>query len=1153
MYVALPPLFSHSLEPQNSTNFIVFADAKNLSGGYHTATLSVKTNLGTENVSINLSVEPWSPIIDVNPNFVSTGMLFGQKSSIKLALTNSGDERLIINVSPDSSWIEIEDLQNEIKPHSGNQLEVMLNGLFHGGRIGNISITSKNETWEIPIGVFISDKTSVIESSCGIVDIAEYTGSLGVSGEKIWYEFFVPSGVDQLVFINKDTAGYPHAYNFYLYDPSGTRVYDDVGSGYSTIDNPKAGTWKTVVEKKSTTISGSYDVKIYPSGSPLEITLSPAHWDAGKLQEDEIKSKNFTITTIGNTPIKIEDVSTNASWIEITGTFNQTLSPGNTTLFTVNVSPQGLSTGRHGSFIMIETDHGQYISPVSMEVGRPNGEIMPPSLNIAPIHRNESLYFTFNIINAGNSDLTIDNVYSTDEWLTIEELDKNTTSPGEMSNLMISVSHTKMGIYFGSVHIHTNAGEYQILVSMVVERMAPLAPVADAGLDQRVEIGEIVQFDGSDSYDLDGFIETYEWDFGDGTTGTGITPMHVYAANGTYIVTLTVTDNASLSDTDICIIQVGNLLPIADAGPDQRVDVGKNVQFDGSGSYDPDGFIVNYEWDFGDGANGTGVAPTHNYTIKENYTVKLTVTDNDGAVDNDTCIINVDNIPPIADAGPDQRVRVGETVQFDGSGSYDPDGFLVTHKWDFGDGKSGAGVTPAHGYTANGTYVVTLTVTDNASAKDADTCIIQVSIDNVPICASPENDYNPSIAVKDSNAYAVWQRSSDIYFAQSIDGGKNWECYGSIGKGSDPSIAVDHRGYIYVVWGSSGTIYISNSTDGGSTFSTPVKIGSGYYPDLAIDNNGYLYVVWQKETGAIKYTLVNFAKSEDQGATWSFAWVGTTTAEYYSPPKVAVSPGGNNVYVVWVCPPSLGEHIRVYFSRSTDGGITFSPRENPTDFIRHGEYNPDIAACGENEVYIAWRLDRYHNNHVYFIKSKNGGVSFSSMIRVNDGAYETSDAYLPSIAVDGSGGIYSAWVDNRGGDRDIYFDKSKDGGSSFGVDIRVDNATDSSYQTDPSIAVGTYGWIIIAWADKRNGNYDIYCAVLNTTELMCGDVNGDEVVDMSDVRALLYYVGYPGQYTMYCKWAADVNCDKQLNMSDVIDLLYHVGYPGQYELNCCGM
>ena len=67
----------------------------------------------------------------------------------------------------------------------------------------------------------------------------------------------------------------------------------------------------------------------------------------------------------------------------------------------------------------------------------------------------------------------------------------------------------------------------------------------------------------------------------------------------------------------------------------------------------------------------------------------------------------------------------------------------------------------------------------------------------------------------------------------------------------------------------------------------------------------------------------------------------------------------------------------------------------------------------------------------------------------------------------------------------------------------------------------------------------------------CGDVNCDRAVDMSDVIDLLYYVGYPGQYTICNHWAADVNCDKRIDMSDVIDLLYYVGYPGQYELKCC--
>ena len=74
-----------------------------------------------------------------------------------------------------------------------------------------------------------------------------------------------------------------------------------------------------------------------------------------------------------------------------------------------------------------------------------------------------------------------------------------------------------------------------------------------------------------------------------------------------------------------------------------------------------------------------------------------------------------------------------------------------------------------------------------------------------------------------------------------------------------------------------------------------------------------------------------------------------------------------------------------------------------------------------------------------------------------------------------------------------------------------------------------------------------------TTRWRCGDVNGDDAVDMSDVIDLLYYVRYPGHYTISEVWAADVNSDKQIDMSDVSDVLYYVGYPGQYKLNCCCM
>jgi outer membrane protein assembly factor BamB len=115
-----------------------------------------------------------------------------------------------------------------------------------------------------------------------------------------------------------------------------------------------------------------------------------------------------------------------------------------------------------------------------------------------------------------------------------------------------------------------------------------------------------------------------------------------------------------------------NQPPVADAGSDQTVNLGDLVQFDGSGSYDPDGNITIYEWDFGDGSpHGSGVNPTHTYNTTGNYTVTLTVWDNDNASDDDTCIISVQSIAqqPIADAGLDQTVDEGDTVLLNGSGS----------------------------------------------------------------------------------------------------------------------------------------------------------------------------------------------------------------------------------------------------------------------------------------------------------------------------------------------------------------------------------------------------------------------------------------------------------------------------------------------------
>jgi PKD repeat protein len=273
-------------------------------------------------------------------------------------------------------------------------------------------------------------------------------------------------------------------------------------------------------------------------------------------------------------------------------------------------------------------------------------------------------------------------------------------------------------------------------------------PFADPNGPYTGTAGQAVQFDGSGSLDPDGIIAAYDWDFGDGSTGTGVNPTHTYQAAGTYTVTLTVTDDMGAPDTATTTATIGDLPnepPFADPNGPYTGTAGQAVQFDGSGSLDPDGIIAAYDWDFGDGSTGTGVNPTHTYAAAGTYTVTLTVTDDMGAPDTASTTATIGaapNEPPFADPNGPYTGTVGQTVQFDGSGSADLDGTIVAYDWDFGDGATGTGVSPAHAYAATGTYTVTLTVTDDMGASDTATTTAAIGdVPNEPPFADPNGPY----------------------------------------------------------------------------------------------------------------------------------------------------------------------------------------------------------------------------------------------------------------------------------------------------------------------------------------------------------------------------------------------------------------------------
>ena len=234
-----------------------------------------------------------------------------------------------------------------------------------------------------------------------------------------------------------------------------------------------------------------------------------------------------------------------------------------------------------------------------------------------------------------------------------------------------------------------------------------------------------VNFDATASSDPDGSIVSYAWSYGDGSTDSQAIAWNQFATPGTYVVTLTVTDNNGRTDTATQAVQVGaaNLPPTAafvftPANPA----VNGWVQFDGSASADPDGSIASHAWNFGDGHNDTGPIGWNPFASAGTYTVTLTVTDDDGATDSVSQMIQVGtaNLPPTAAfAFTPTNPAVNGWVKFDGSASADPDGSIASHAWNFGDGHNDTGPIGWNPFGAAGTYTVTLTVIDDDGASNS--------------------------------------------------------------------------------------------------------------------------------------------------------------------------------------------------------------------------------------------------------------------------------------------------------------------------------------------------------------------------------------------------------------------------------------------------
>lgn len=190
-----------------------------------------------------------------------------------------------------------------------------------------------------------------------------------------------------------------------------------------------------------------------------------------------------------------------------------------------------------------------------------------------------------------------------------------------------------------------------------------------------------------------------------------------------------------------------NELPVANAGGPYQTNEGTAITFNASGSYDSDGSIVQYEWDFqNDGVyDQTSANATANYTFNDDFngTVKLRVTDNEYETSTATQTVVVSNVPPTAEAGGPYSGEQNSPIQLTGS-STDPGNDTPIYSWDLDDDGlfETQGQSPQVTFSTGGTHVVTLKVTDGDGGEDTDEANVVISNESPVVSQIPGQTIN---------------------------------------------------------------------------------------------------------------------------------------------------------------------------------------------------------------------------------------------------------------------------------------------------------------------------------------------------------------------------------------------------------------------------
>lgn len=398
----------------------------------------------------------------------------------------------------------------------------------------------------------------------------------------------------------------------------------------------------------------------------------------------------------------------------------------------------------------------------------------------------------------------------------------------------------------------------------------------------------------------------------------------------------------------------------------------------------------------------------------------------------------------------------------------------------------------------------------------------------VTVFAPPQNVSNDSgtssseqIAIDcKGNINLVWWDNSPgywaVFFSRSIDGGITFSAPQNLSNDpsgtTSPNMALDADGSIYVVWGGwsgpggfltrssdgsnfsapvkiadnvSGTpsiavgpdsninlgwrdvsffrsVYFSRSSDRGETFTQPILLSAtntfGGTPLIGVDSFGAIDIVWE---GCLTDCRIWFSSSTDGGVTFSQQLYLATMYDAGSPLDMSIGPN-RDINVVYNTVP----WGNVFLERSTDGGASFtrtnvSNNSNKPYFMSPG--NARIAIDSGDAIDVVWN----GGGQVFFSRSTDQGASFAS-VAVANGSF-------PQIALDSKDNINLAWngYSATANSNDVFFSRSSDAGRTFSTPQQLSNNTANS-NPQSQIALDILGNPAITWVDSSAGNSEVF-------------------------------------------------------------------------------